>query len=174
VKTIERIVNGCAHHYKPAGFYLIRVRGWFDHKWLGFAGKRHGQVGVWNSRLTLPPFNPNRVLSQRFYVWSPQDKGYARSTGWARIHQHQHSSDNLRRYVGRVGRSVALAWFCSDTLKSGKGSLMVYVRTPRGINGWFVSLDKTDDGRRKQTDNIALADVEKFEEAGKDLEPAAP
>ncbi len=170
IKTVEHIVNGCAHEYKPAGFYLVRVKGWFDHKWLGFAGKVQGQLPVWNKTLTLPPFNPSRVLSQRFYVWSPRDEGYVRSTGWARLHRHQQSSDNLKRYVRRVGGSVALAWFCDDTLQSGQGSLMIYIRTPREVNGWFISLDRQGDVWRKRFDNVSLEQAEKLEQVGRQLE----
>ncbi|RYX83422.1 hypothetical protein EON83_14630 [bacterium] len=170
ILAIERIVNGCLLEYDPAGIYLVRVRGWFDHKWLGFSGKVGGQLGVWKKTLTLPPFNPNRILSQRFYVYSPEDNDYMRSTGWARLHRYQPSSDNLRRYVGRVGSSVALVWFSSDTLESGRGSLMVYVRTPRKIDGWFLSLERKEDGWRKQTNNISIAVVEDLEDVGRELE----
>jgi len=171
LKIVERILVGCAQEYEPAGIYITRIKGWFDHKWLGFSGKVYGQLAVWKKPLTLPPFNPTRVLSQRYFHWRPDDEEYARATGWARLAREQPSSENLKRYVGRVGRSVVLVWFCSDTLTTGRGSLMVYVRTPRKRTAWFVSLDKKDDIWRKTAENISLVEVEAFEEAGRQLEP---
>lgn len=167
--TIQNIVNGCAHEYAPTGVYITRIKGWFDHKWLNFSGKVHGELAVWKSPLTLPPFNPRRVLSQKFFC----DDEKTSAPKWTRLARYQPSSQNLRRHADAVGESVVLVWFCSDTRKTGRGSLMVYVRTPRQKASWFVSFDRKEDGWCKTAKNIPLLEIERLEAKGSTSNPNA-
>ncbi len=64
---------------------LIRIKNWFDHKWLNYSGKSvveyRGGAGLfdsslnneWREKITVPPFNPNRVLSELFFRIEPTD-----------------------------------------------------------------------------------------------------
>lgn len=174
IETMERILNGVAQEYEPAGIYITRIQGWFDYKWLRFSGKVYGELAVWKTPLTLPPFNPSRVLSQRYLHWRPEEGNYARATSWVHLARGQQSSDNLKCCVSRAGNSLILVWFCSGTMATGRGSLMVYVHTPRQQTSWFVSLDRKNDGWRKTANSISLKEIERLESVGRqeELEPA--
>ena len=58
---------------------IIKIKNWYDHKWLNYSGKKiihfentlnPDKVALthdWKENVTLPPFNPNRVLSEQYF-----------------------------------------------------------------------------------------------------------
>jgi hypothetical protein len=74
LSQVRSILVGCLHEYNPVEAYVVRIRDFFDYKWCYFSGKTWGVLGVSDFRnLTLPPFVPNRVLSQDHYVRAATD-----------------------------------------------------------------------------------------------------
>ncbi len=88
---VESVIKGLDDTFNPDEFWVIRIRGWFDHKWLNFSGngrvrfdsplKDHPQVGLqehFQDKLTFPPFTPRRVLKQSRWTYedSVKAKGY--------------------------------------------------------------------------------------------------
>jgi hypothetical protein len=55
---------GVARDSEPARLYVIRIDNWFGPRWMLFAGKAIGLVGVHKTRLHIPPFVPSRVVEQ--------------------------------------------------------------------------------------------------------------
>lgn len=65
VGTISSLIDTLANKYSPEIITAIQIDNWFDHKWLGFSAKISGAFGIWYKELRIPPFNPNRVKSQK-------------------------------------------------------------------------------------------------------------
>jgi len=157
IQLVSDISNGLLVQSKVAGVFTVKIRDWFGPKWLGFAGKVMGALGV-HQRLTvsLPPFHPNRVLSQRFYSWHPEEGQYVKAWPPVHLHVYQESSRNLKRYLKNHVESGALIWFTSGSKDSGNGALMVYLRKQdttaifyigmtRGKNGWSYRNEMVSD-----------------------------
>jgi hypothetical protein len=69
----------------PSDLYVVRVRNWFDYKWVGFGGKVIGAVGRFPAELTIPPFKPNRVLLESTFSRNPSGE-YAQVHDAAKLH----------------------------------------------------------------------------------------
>jgi hypothetical protein len=93
---------------------VVRVRGWFDHKWLRFSGNglvpfqhflsRHQGVAIGafhQEKLTFPPFSPKRIVAEEHFATfdTPNPKS---------IHSRhrQRSAPNRHRRVENYGRSL--------------------------------------------------------------------
>ena len=63
VGLASQLLNSLIRLHSPEEIYIVQIDHWFDHKWQYFSGKAVGAVGVWQSTLTLPPFDPGRVIS---------------------------------------------------------------------------------------------------------------
>ncbi len=116
-------MNGAIHCYKPDEIYIVQIDNWFDHKWRAFSGKTLGAVGVWNSTLTIPPFEPNRVINQFYYR---KDKDTYVLQPAKPLHIHQWSSSNLQRFLKQITEAGLFAWYSGETKNNDAGSLLVY------------------------------------------------
>src|SRR5262245_49609679 len=65
VAWVERVIAGVESRFETDQSYVVKIDNWFGQRWLGFSGKAVGALRVCQRRLTLPPFVPSRVLSQR-------------------------------------------------------------------------------------------------------------
>jgi hypothetical protein len=61
-------VNGIVQKYAPQKLILIEVDSWFGSKWLGLSGKIMGRLGVRTEPLSVSPFVPARIFSQRRFI----------------------------------------------------------------------------------------------------------
>ncbi len=127
IKLISQVVNNSILLYKPNEIYIVKIDHWFDVKWLAFSGQTLGVIPEWNSRLTVPAFNPNRVINETFYkkVNASFIEGEAR-----KLHINKQSSDNLRNFLDKVSESGLFVWYSGDTTKLDRGSLMIYWTNP--------------------------------------------
>jgi hypothetical protein len=71
IDIVEGLVNGLLIGDAPPSLMLIKIDNWFGSKWLGFSGKILGALGVSMGKLTIPPFVPNHVLSERKVIGPP-------------------------------------------------------------------------------------------------------
>ena len=169
LRLLDLIISALIKASCPEEIYLIRIDNWFDHKWLKFSGI--GRVGFfWEWRpemdtsldefhqdnVTLPPFTPNRVTGEFYFVRS--DSGnYSASLSKPYVHQRKlaHSSENLHKRVAHVADSAVFVWMSSNTKANRRGSLMVYDVKGSEIQTWYVGLSKEDNWRVLQTKGIA-------------------
>src|SRR5580692_2534508 len=100
VRLIEQVANGVIRRHSPETLVLIKIDNYFSSKWLGFSGKTLGALGVWHNPsyhsandVRIPPFVPNRVVSQRRFS-SPD---YEEIDGGKSIHKRIPSSMALHR-----------------------------------------------------------------------------
>ena len=112
----------------------IRVNDWFDSKWLGFSGKLVGAVGVWNTELTVPPFNPNRIREER---WFDVGRDAAASEPGRRpaIHRTMRSDSSTTRQIATVAPHVLCGWYTANSAEIGRGAFDGLRAGCRGLLG---------------------------------------
>ncbi len=146
IEIVSDVVNGMLLATKVAGVSVVKIRDWFGPKWLGFSGKKLGALGISAARLTIPPFHPNRVLSQKFYAYHADSLAYEKVWPPFLLHIHQHSEDNFKRRVAKYIPSGALVWYSSDSARTGNGALMIYVTIDKQFRCGYFRLERDHDG----------------------------
>jgi len=122
ITAVEQVVAGCLREYSPASLVLIKIDNWFGPRWLGFSGKIMGAVGVRWRQLTIPPFVPHRVISQRRFERLSCEEV---ETGEP-LHVRQTSAEAMERNVSELVPDTALVWYSGNSGSAGRGSVMVY------------------------------------------------
>ena len=57
VDLVKRIIAGVAELHQPRELRLFKIDNWFDKKWVSFAGKFNGALGVQkHDPVIVPPF----------------------------------------------------------------------------------------------------------------------
>lgn len=123
---------------RPRRIYVLRIDNWFGKRWVGFAGKLLGALGVnYRAELTIPPFVPNRVLDQTCYELTEAGEYVAVDSG-APVHIAQTSSASFRRKVSELFPDGALIWFSSNSKTNRRGSILAYVPAGGAHEAWFA------------------------------------
>lgn len=128
--------------------HVVRIRGWFDDKWLRFSelGRvpfrcfRASHPGValdafFQDKLTFPAFTPRRILEEAQY-------GDLELPPTPSIHHPRlrRSSTNLQRRVEAYETSLLAVWISSGSELSGHASFMAYSRSVDGeTDAWYAS-----------------------------------
>src|SRR6478672_1475624 len=94
VALVSRIVRNAIRARKPDEVFVVQIDSWFDRKWLEFSGKALGALGVWEGRLTVPPFHPHRVLAETHAVVANSDPLELTLEPALRLHRRQASGEN--------------------------------------------------------------------------------
>ncbi len=149
IAMVDRII---ASSHLPE-LFVIRIKNWFDHKWLRFSGI--GRVGFqgaridtaldefWQKKLTFPPFTPARVLSQCYFCWTTKNY-FEEQPAPALIHdmKPKHSSANLHRRVVDFAERAAFVWFSSNSAHNQRGSVIVYMVDDSEVDAWYASFER--------------------------------
>jgi hypothetical protein len=163
VSLVQSIVNGAAAALQVREVYLVHVDNWFDHKWLGWWGRN-------TDELRVPPFSPNRVQSEKHYVW---DEDHAQWTS-AATERPIHSPDPGRRWIAqpidRLSKSAALIWYSGNTVTNTAGSMMLYRSGAEGY-AWYASFKKDTSWEIDEGRAITRRALKTFEESGRRMEP---
>ena len=133
--------------------WVIQIDNWFDHKWLGFSGK--GVVDFefpefmhcfdaaldefYQDHVTFPPFTPNRVLSQWSFQRAGQHLIEVPLVKLPHATERRPSNSNLQRRIAKSDATSLFVWFSGNTLKNGRGSIMVYDMRSSQPTRWFVA-----------------------------------
>ena len=97
VALTSQLLNRLIRLHSPQEVYVIHIDHWFDHKWQSFSGKTIGAVGLWRSTLTVPPFEPGRVVSQSYFCAKDSSTKSYSLEGAKPLHLEQWSGHNLHR-----------------------------------------------------------------------------
>jgi hypothetical protein len=174
IEQVQRILVGCIKQYRPAEVYLIRIRDFFDYKWCYFSGKTLGAIGVSKfCDLTLPPFVPNRVISQDHYEHVVKNSVIYEVSDAPPLHKHQPSEANFKRFIRRTTNDGTAFWFSSGSRRSGRGSMMVYNVTPDIKFGWHITLLKKTAWQIEKVTFTSKALVEALRSSGSSLREGA-
>jgi hypothetical protein len=140
-EKVREIANGIARTFSPKTLILIAVDHWFGSRWLHFSGKAHGAFGVWTKPLSIPPFVPARVLSQRRFL-SPD---YVETEPGDPLHIEASSSAVIRRKLAQIAADTAVLWYSADSATTGQLSVMAYIPSNAGYVTWYAALQKRGD-----------------------------
>jgi hypothetical protein len=187
LRSLDRFFEEIAEHSRPDELVLTRIAGWFDHKWLGFAGK--AKVGIetglpsidsevrpaWKAAgdVTVPPFVPSRIFVELHYRFREMRLEVYDPPALVHHQTRRRSALNLRHRLLNNLSSAELFWFSSHSAESGRASLMNYTVRDGRVKGWYVSFLKKERWRVNRTKNIDRAAVVRvftrlIEQAGKD------
>lgn len=147
IALVDLLVNRLVLGEPPEGLWIIQIDNWFDHKWLGF------------SRITFPPFTPNRVLLQWSFARVGDD--YV-EVPWRVPYGSENQPANLQRRVQDFSRSGYFVWYSGNTVANGRGSVMVYNVTADRVQCWFAAFVREQAWRLGATKGISRQDVEKL------------
>jgi hypothetical protein len=179
IELANRVVVGVLVPDEPENVWIIQIDNWFDHKWLKFSGNgalaapwRTGvsnrfmdrfdtvKVESYQEKVTFPPFTPNRVLGQ----WSYQRVGseYSEFPSPRLPHQtsRQHSEMNLRNRIQDFSRSALFVWYSSNTVATGRGSMMLYKVFCDAVECWFISFKRALEWKVVATKGISQSAVQ--------------
>ncbi|MCP4340006.1 MAG: hypothetical protein GY799_14215 [Desulfobulbaceae bacterium] len=148
VEIVETMINRLDNQYYPEDIYVIRIRGWFDHKWLNFSGigrvpfdspfPDHPQVAIeefFQDKTTFPPFTPKRILSQESWILNDQKK----RTQLPHKYKKGQSAKNLNKRVKDHSKSALYIWYSSASDENKRGSVMIYHCDHNMIITWYSS-----------------------------------
>jgi hypothetical protein len=158
---VEATVVGVEEAISTKQTYVVKIDNWFGKRWLGFSGKALGAIGVRKKKLTLPPFIPTRVVSQRRLFEGDFPPGRRK-----RLHVWQRSGENLQRYTEIILQGSNAFWFSGRTASNDRGSFMAYVSTPDGHWPWYVSLRREETWRVVECIGIGVPELETFTRRG--------
>lgn len=144
VQIVERALNDVLEHSRPGEVYVVQVDGWFDYKWQQFSATVMHEIAVWRNELTLPPFHPSRVLSEKCFRRS-FDLGSYELISAKPLHINQGSAENLKRSVRDVSSSGVFAWYSQVSKGSDRASLMLYTVDASDASGWYAGFTKKDE-----------------------------
>jgi hypothetical protein len=158
IELFNALVDGLLAEREPEEFYLVQIDNWFDHKWLGFSGNGTAKspfpyvfggrfesvkVEVRSDKLTLPPFNPNRIASQSCFMRS--GTAYVDAPLGPPHHFTRQSSElNIHRRVENAFSSACLVWYSSNTVANDRASLMAYSVKDDATESWYCSFQRKD------------------------------
>jgi hypothetical protein len=164
----QRILNGAIAALQAREVYLVHVDNWFDHKWLGWWSKwKHKEL----QELRVPPFNPNRVRSQKHYVWDGNSLRWTFTGEGEPLHVRQPGRPSSRRRLDGFSKSAAFIWYSGNTLKNGAGSVMPYLSSAEGY-AWYASFTRGERWKVDEGFKITRRELASFEERGRQIESA--
>jgi hypothetical protein len=166
--ALNGLIAKIVKDYEPEHVYVIRIKKWFDHKWLKFSGKgsiQFPEKGVdvprtgtfipewdtawdefYSKKLTFPPFSPKQIREQ--YHWKRRDDGTYGGTKkpkWIYKPVLKPSSWNLQNRISAFANSGVFIWFSSNTEQNLQGSVMVYILTYNHELTWYASFKEETD-----------------------------
>lgn len=140
ISLAEALAAGIAARHKPTTLLVIRVESWFGPKWLRFSGTIMLQLATWMSTLTVPPFLPERIVSQRRYN-SPD---YREVNSGSPLHIRTEGRRASLRKLASIEPGAAIVWFSGESESKGAGSLMAYIPTADGYTCFYCGFGGSD------------------------------
>jgi len=179
--VLNSLLKGLLSQQAPEQLWVIQIDNWFDHKWLRYSGSgsvpskfpanwsssfmdRFASVKeqFWQNNLTFPPFAPDRVLGQWSFLLS--DQGYVEvplpKLPHSKTRRRSHS--NLQRRAENFADSASFVWYSGNTLKNGRGSVMVYIIRDRRPVCWFAAFRRETNWALERTKGVNMEYVSRL------------
>lgn len=163
-EIIDHLVFKLLELYNPDEVAVIRIDNWFDHKWLNYSGKRVKKYEVnsrphipfilepfWNKQIAIPPFNPNRVLSEIYY----KPDGNHNSKFTEVYHKWQNSSENLKNKIVNRTKNGLCLWVSTNSIQNRQGCIMAYRIKDGEVESWYASIEEKGLWKIQQTKGIS-------------------
>jgi hypothetical protein len=162
LSLVQWIVNGAIVELRMREVFLVHVDNWFDHKWLGWWSRKEEELRV-------PTFTPNRVRSEKHYVWNGETSAWE-SIGMQRpLHVRQPGRPWLAQPLDRFSESAAFIWYSGSSATNKVGSLMLYLSGAEGYS-WYASFRKSEEWIVADEFRITRRELSVFGERGRQLE----
>jgi len=165
IKHVEQVVKGVFRRHLPETLVLIKINNWFGSKWLGFSGKALGVIGVWHNPsyhpaniVRIPPFVPNRVVSQRRF----STPNYEEIDCGKPIHRRMPSRLALNRTIATAAPKSALIWYSGKSKVTGRGAVMAYVPADGSYWLWYAAFETGESWSVTETLDIKREDLLKL------------
>lgn len=177
IAKARAITLGVALDYEPARLYVIRIDNWFGPRWMHFAGKVLGLVGVHPIRpLHVPPFVPHRVMAERVFA----GPDFETTVPMPQLHVQCPGSRALHRRIADIDEHAAFVWFSGQSEAQGRGSTMVYLPVAsaqtgrqdglRGTGAFYVGFSQARTiWHPTMLRGVSRGEVEHLEETGRAL-----
>ena len=169
VMQVMQTANGILHRHTPETLLLVKIDNWFGSKWLGFSGKALGAIGVWDKpynqppdNIKVPPFVPNRVVSQRRFA----GPAYEEVDGGKPLHTQIPSNLALVRKTGIAAPGTALVWYSGNSKTTGRGALMAYIPVAGSYWAWYVGFVAKKTWQVNEAWDIKREDLSELMEQG--------
>jgi hypothetical protein len=163
VTVVNQVIDGLLHRHAPESLFVLQIDTWFGQKWLGFSGVPLLGIAAWYKKLRIPPFVPNRVISQRKF----QAPFYEEIDSGNPLHRSVSGRVALGRKVSEVAPGALLIWYSGNSKNTGRGSLMAYIPESDSYRSWYAQWQNANHWHVVQTDGIKLPDLEKLMELPK-------
>ena len=150
-KAINVLLKNLIRTINPDEISVVRIKNWFDHKWLNYSGKQIQKYDTtstpdipfvlepyWNDQITIPPFNPNRILSE----WIYRKGGNKNRVFEEPFHQFRRSTENNNNLISGKTNNGLCIWVSSNSEVNRQGSLMVYQIKDSKVHSWYISMEE--------------------------------
>jgi hypothetical protein len=164
IAQVDLLANGILEKHTPECLILIKVNSWFGSRWLGFSGKilgiagvhRRGVGGVWRrNHLSVPPFVPSRIVSQRRFA-APN---YLEVAAGSPLHREVKSSAAILRQIAAIEPGAAVLWYSGNSKLTDHASTMGYIPASGSYTCWYVSWTKHDAWHFEETAEITRQEL---------------
>ena len=155
----QRIVNGAIATLQIHEVFLVHLDNWFDYKWLGWRSRKGEE------KLRVPLFTPNRVLSEKHFVWEVEKSAWTCDDLPRPLHIRQGGRPWLAQPLDRFSKCAAFIWYSGSTATNKLGSLMFYLS---GANdyAWYASFRNGEHWSVADEFRITRRELASFEERG--------
>jgi hypothetical protein len=167
--VVADVIYQLIANFDPDEVCIIRIKNWFDHKWLNYSGDRilaydtKSNPGIpyalepyWNRNITIPPFHPNRVLSESAFI----KDGKSTPEFLKPFHTFQQTTENIQNHISRRIHNGFCCWISSNSTTNQQGSLMVYQIMDEEVKSWYVSIEKKAHWKVTRTKGISKKHIE--------------
>jgi len=168
IEIINKIVSLTILQFRIEEICFMKIKNWFDHKWLNFSGisvvnfesggmfQRDAALQEeWREKITVPPFNPNRVIWEKFV--RKQETGNKRFE--YKIHKIRSSNNNIHNRIQNYTDNGLFVWFSSNSAINKRGSLMIYRVQNGKIISWYAGFEERDKWTILQSKEIAMNEI---------------
>lgn len=169
IHQVRALLNAIAEKYDVGDVIFVKIKNWFDHKWLNYSGKKivHFETtlpyfgreesleNIWLKNSTIPPFTPNRVLSSKFFR--------VRETGNKKIesaiNQSQRSTEASKKLISEYTSDGLMLWYSSNTLSNQKGSVLVYISKDQKVTSWYAQFENLGGWRITRSKGVNINEI---------------
>ena len=161
----QRIINGAVATLQIGEVFLVHVDNWFDHKWLHWRSRKGEE------ELRVPLFTPNRVCSEKHFVWDVETSAWQSVDLPKPLHVRQPGRPWLAQPLDRFSECAAFVWYSGNSATNKVGSIMLYVSGAERY-AWYASFSNGEEWTVSDEFRITRHELLSFEERGHQLESA--
>jgi len=150
VAAITRVLDGIVRRIHPRDVFVVQVADPFGDRWCGtggrFLGEREAQTVVSRDVPTLPPFPPERIISQVVYRLALDFTSYVVAKDAEPLHVHGLKGKEYQRELSMFTEAGVFVWYSGGSASGNLGTIMVQVVAPEFSDVWHVTLGRGASG----------------------------